>query len=399
MTTNSNTLPRLDLSARLEAAIASGHPWIYKNHVPASFNAPAGWVKVHSGKRIAFAIWDPQSQLALRIYSRDLLPDAAWVKQRVAAAALLRADLVADGKTTAFRLINGEGDLLPGVVVDYYEGYAVIVLDSPALGVLLPWLLDALTELSVAGIQIRGIVQRRRAKAMAAEEEKIQQLWGKPLPPRLVVCENGLRLRADLHSGQKTGLFLDHRDNRARIEACSQGRRVLNLFAYSGAFSVYAARGGASHVTSVDVAEAALDDARENFRLNGFDPEAHEFVSQDVFAYLEDPHNTQAFDLVIVDPPSFARRIDQVKQAKKAYGRLFTLAAARVSAGGYLALGSCTARISSGEFHSLAIQATQRAHTSLKIISETGHAVDHPVQRAHPEGRYLKFILGQILRS
>jgi 23S rRNA (cytosine1962-C5)-methyltransferase len=306
---------------------------------------------------------------------------------------------VASERTTAFRLINGEGDFLPGVVVDYYEGYAVIVLDSPALEVLLPWLVDALQAIPEAGgIRIRGILQRRRGKAGATQEEKVQPVWGKPLPAQLIISENGLRLRANLLSGQKTGLFLDHRDNRARIEACAKGRRVLNLFAYSGAFSLYAARGGATRVTSVDLAEAALADARENFRLNGFDAECHELVTQDAFAYLKDSPSERAFDLVIVDPPSFARRMDQVKQAKKAYARLFALAAARVSDGGYLALGSCTARVSPEDFRSIASDAVSQTRASLQIIAETGHAPDHPVQSAHPEGRYLKFILGRISR-
>lgn len=314
-------VPVLELPATLSRSLGAGHPWVYRDHVPRGFDAPNGtWVRVRSGPITAVALWDAASALALRIYSYSDVPDAGWVKARVEAALELRRLSGVAERSNAYRWIAGEGDHLPGITVDRYAGYAVLTTDGAALESIVPWVTEGLRETD----ELQGIVRKVRG---ATEAERLETLWGRSPPRDLVVEEHGLRFRANLREGQKTGLFLDQRENRHHVESLSSGRRVLNLFGYTGGFSAYAARGGATEVTTIDVAEGAIGDARENFRLNGFDADAHEFVATDVFQYLPAAAaRGERFELVICDPPSFARSRAHRDRAMKAYVKLHALA-------------------------------------------------------------------------
>ena len=225
---------------------------------------------------------------------------------------------------------------------------------------------------------------------------ELETLWGEAPPPELTILENDLKIIANLYDGQKTGLFLDHRDNRALLGRLAKDMTVLNLFAYTGAFSLYAARGGASRVTSVDIAPAAMRDAARNFSLNGFDPEAHEFVAADCFKLLEDyVREGKQFDLVILDPPSLARSKDNRFAAARAYKKLNVLALKCVRDGGLLASASCTSQIGPDHFKEILLEAGLDTGRRLQILQENGHAPDHPVPMSFPEGRYLKFVLAR----
>ena len=274
----SDHLPTLVLPRTLEPSLGRGHFWVYRDHVPRSFEAASGsWVRVKAGRFVGYALWDPASPIALRVFSQRAQPDLAWVRERVRAAWELRQG-VRDGHTNAFRWVAGEGDGLPGVVVDYYAGFVVLVTSSDALGPIVPWVVEALGEVT----SLRGILRRRRHR----EGDQAETISGRAPPRELVVEEHGVRFLADLVSGQKTGLYLDQRENRQFVANLAAGRRMLNLFSYSGGFSVHAALAGASEVTSVDSAPAAMADARRNFELNGLDPEAHHFVVADVHEFL-----------------------------------------------------------------------------------------------------------------
>ena len=383
----------LRLPAHLEHSVLSGHPWIYRDQLPQSFTpGEPCWVDLVLAKLRCCALYDPDSALALRVYSREQRVDANWVQQRVRDALALRQLWRDPERTDAFRLLNGEGDLLPGVVADSYAGFVVIKLASRACELVLPWLVSALDEV----VRPSGIVLRQGLrKAGPPAPERLTLLSGS-LPPReLWVRENGLHLAADLYQGQKTGLFLDQRDNRALVERFARGRQVLNLFAYSGGFSLYAARGGASATTSVDIAAPALDDAKENFRKNDFDPSAHDFVAADVFDYLERCRvGKRRFDFVICDPPSFGSQKAQLDKALAAYTRLFAAALKVTAPGALFAASSCTARVSAGELTRALAQAARKARRQVRVFADTGHAPDHPIAAGHPEGRYLKFLLG-----
>jgi 23S rRNA (cytosine1962-C5)-methyltransferase len=387
------SLPVVELPAQLAHALGSGHLWIYRDHVPRSFHAETGsWVRVQAGPIHAVALWDADSPLALRVFSRDRVPDAAWVAERVRAAVELRRSSGVMDRASAYRLIAGEGDRLPGIFVDRYGAFAVITTDGAAVSAIVPWVVEALANLG----DLAGVVEKRRR----TETERLVTAWGRPPPRDLIVEENGLRFHANLYEGQKTGLFLDQRDNRSTIEGLSRGRRVLNLFGYTGAFSVYAARGGGTEVTTVDVADGAVAAARENFTLNGFDPELHEFVVADVFEYLRAAaERRERFDVVICDPPSFARSRAHRDRALKAYARLHSAALAVTVPFGLYAASSCTTQVSPEAFRATMADGARKARYSLQIVHDAGHAPDHPVLAGHPEGRYLKFVVARALPS
>lgn len=382
----------LELPHFLKGALASGHPWVYRDHVPRGFSAASGsWVRIRAGNYQAWALWDQSSPIALRVFAESKCPDEGWIKERVLRAWELREPLRREG-TSAYRWIHGEGDGLPAIVVDLYAGWAVILTYVDSVEGLIPSLVEALG----ACTELKGIVRRRKEEPTA---ERLELLAGRLPPSDLVIEESGLRYHANLFAGQKTGLFLDQRENRRFVGNLSAGASVLNLFAYTGGFSLRAAQGGASSVTSVDIAPGAIGAARDNFVLNGLDPEAHEFVVDDVFEYLNTLRRTKrTFDVVVSDPPSFARSREQLPQALDAYERLTTAGLRATRWGGTYVASSCTAQVSSEAFREVLAKAARQARCRFQIFHEAGQAIDHPLFAHHPEGRYLKFMVGRVLR-
>ncbi len=382
------------LSPRLKAQLRRGHPWVYRDAVArAPAGLPAGaWVRVQSANQQAVGLWDDVGPIAVRLFSRTTVPDASFIQARVQAAWRLRRPLRHPARqTTAYRWLYGESDGIPGVVVDLYgdvesgQKWAVLKTYSPSLARVRKWVVDALSGV----IDLAGVIDR--------SGEDWALLAGAPPPGEIIIAENGLRFAVDVLRGQKTGFFLDQRDNRATVAGWSQGRRVLNLFSYTGGFSLYAARGGARKVVSVDSAPAAMATAQRNFALNGIDASAHDFIVADVFDLLQRWHGEgRRFDLIIVDPPSFARAKSQTPQALRAYRRLNALAMRCLAADGMLAASSCTAQVGPAAFGEMLAEAAADARCQLRIQQEAGHALDHPVAAHFPEGRYLKFVLGAV---
>ncbi|GIV97282.1 MAG: SAM-dependent methyltransferase [Herpetosiphonaceae bacterium] len=388
-------LPEIVLPLQLKGRLRAGHPWIYRDHVPAGLNYPSGtWLRLRCGGWSGYGLWDAQSPIAIRVFSQRQIPDARWVYERVQAAWLLR-EPVRNSKTTAYRWLFGEADWLPGLTVDLYGHYAVLQTYAESVDVLVPWVVEALRRIT----PLRGILRRSQASLQEVEDhqradQKAHVLWGGAPPADLVVLEHGLKFRANLFAGQKTGLFLDHRENRRYLENYCAGRRVLNCFSYTGAFSVYAARGGAAEVTSVDIAPASAEEARANVRLNGLDPQRHHFLVEDVFDLLgRYAQQGLQFDLIILDPPSFARGKRHVHAAVRAYTRLNQLALRCLPPGGLLATASCTSQVSPEMFRELLAEAAAGAGCRLRIVHDAGQPVDHPVPAHFLEGRYLKFML------
>ncbi|HEY0738881.1 MAG TPA: class I SAM-dependent rRNA methyltransferase [Herpetosiphonaceae bacterium] len=382
----------VQLPLHLKKHLSAGHPWVYRDHVPAGLRFESGtWVRVTCGPWTGFGLWDATSPIAIRIFSQQQTPNADWIAAQVAAAWELRAPL-RQTATTAYRVLFGEGDGLPGITVDLYGAYAVIATYADSVRTLVPWIVAALREI----VPLEGIVERV-ARGEAEADAKIRLLWGELPPPDLVIEEHGLKFRANLFAGQKTGLFLDHRENRHFLESWSHGRRVLNCFSYTGAFSLYAAWGGATDVVSCDIAPAAAEDARVNFGLNGFNPNSYQFLVEDCFALLERyAAEGQRFDLVILDPPSFASTKRQAHAAVRAYTRLNQLALRCVEPGGLLASASCTSQVSPEHFRAMLADAASNAGCQLQILHDAGQPLDHPVPAHFPEGRYLKFMLCRV---
>jgi 23S rRNA (cytosine1962-C5)-methyltransferase len=378
----------------LGPALAAGHPWIYRDHIPRGCHWPSGtFVPFTAGSFRGWGLWDEESAIALRVFSAGPEPCRELFRQRVAQASELRREFL-PARTNAYRLLYGEGDFLPGVTVDVYDGFAAMVTYANALDSVVPWVVDAL----VACVPLRGIAIRRDSGDDAPGTSRLETLWGEPPPANLTIEEYGWRFHADLEVGQKTGLFLDQRENRHFIESVSANRTVLNLFSYTGGFSVYAAGGGARRVTSVDIAKAAMARAEDNFRLNQMDPKVHQFVVADCYDYLRQQElEGRRFDLVISDPPSLARNRQQVHTARRAYVKLSALGISRVEVGGIYAGASCTAQISPEVFREILGEAAAQAGRRLQIVHEASHAPDHPIGAGHKEGRYLKFVVGRVL--
>ncbi len=344
---------------------------------------------MQAGSFSAFGLWDADSPIAVRIFSTRKPPDATWVRQRVREAWNLRASLRARG-VTGYRLIFGEADQLPGIVVDVYGQFAVVVAYSSSLGSLLPLVAEAVAETA----ELRGVVRRRKDE----RGSQLFPLWGESPPEEVFVEELGMRFGARLRVGQKTGLFFDHRENRSYVRKKAAGLHVLNLFAYVGGFSVAAALGGAASVTSVDIAGPAMEDCLRHFELNGLGDFPHETVVGDVFRFLEESAQTgRRFDLVVCDPPSFARNRQQLRAAEKAYRRLLAAGFSVTRPGGLFCAASCTSQVSPEAFRRAINDAARKSRVRFQVVREAAHPEDHPISIGHEEGRYLKFVAGRVL--
>lgn len=388
-----STTHTLKLSKALQASLSVGHPWVYRNHVPAQFIAETGsWVKVRAGATSVWGLWDDTTQIALRVYSRHGPLRDADVEYRIAAALAYRQSRLSHD-TTAYRLINGEGDDLPGIVVDVYGSFAVVATYGAAVRTIVPMIVESLRRRLLP----TGIVERNMT-ADENDEPRLNWIHGHAPPGDFSIEEYGARFFADLAQGHKTGLYLDQRENRRTIAGYVKGARVLNLFSYTGAFSVVAALAGAERVTSVDIAAPVMARAKDNFGLNRLDVAAHEFVVGDCLAYLKVQSTaSERYDVVICDPPSMARSRLQLHDALGAYVRVNALGMRLVRPGGVYAASSCTAQVSPVAFREVLAQAARNAGRRAQIIHEAGHAWDHPINLGHPEGRYLKFLIMRMV--
>jgi 23S rRNA (cytosine1962-C5)-methyltransferase len=388
---------RLALRPGLGRHLRAGHPWVFKKGLEHLPRIPAGSVVdvTEGGKFVARGYFDPHSPIAVRVLTRDVRDtiDQAFLEGRIARALRLRRGLLDLAATTAFRWVHGEGDGLPGVVVDLYGTLAVVKLYSAGLTPYRGMLVEALRKVHP---ELSGVLGRDQlAEAETLEEDAGrgggQLLWG-AAPEQVTILEKGVRFRVDPWRGQKTGFFLDQRENRGLVRHLAKGARVLNCFCFSGGFSVNAALGGATHVFSVDQDADAIALARENFRENGLDPEQHDFLAADVFRLLQSFRDEgRQFELVVLDPPAFAKTQRAVEAALDGYASLNRQALALVAPGGLLATSSCSARVSPEAFLGALKEAATKAGVDLTLLEERYQPPDHPVALAFPEGRYLKF--------
>lgn len=390
---------RLRVTAVAENHIRSGHPWVYSDSVREQNRAGrAGELAVifdRSDKFLAVGFFDPESPIRVRILhvGKPLTVDAGFWRQRLEAACRRRAGLFG-ANTTGYRLINGESDGCPGLVLDRYDTTLVLKIYTAAW---LPWLetIETLLRERLPGGAMVFRCSRNIERVASACDSRFKPAPSPSTAPgaAVVFCENGIRFEADVWRGQKTGFFLDQRDNRSLVESLARGRSVLNAFSFSGGFSLYAARGGAKSVTDLDISQHALASAKRNFALNAADATIaqcpHEPIQTDVFEWLAGNGGRQ-FDLIVLDPPSLAKREMERAGAIRAYGKLVAGGLGHLNAGGVLVACSCSAHVTAAEFFDAARAAATRSGRRFTELQTTGHAPDH--HATFPEANYLKAI-------
>ncbi len=393
----------LDLRKDLARHLRAGHPWVFRKAIekpPRGLAAGAIVDVTEGGRFVARGYHDPHSAISVRILTRDGAEeiDAAFWRRRVARALALRRELVRD--TTGYRLLHGESDGLPGVVADRYDRFAVLKLYSAGLGPHRAAIVEALRVEAegLAGVYGRDEIPRDDDEDSAgAPQGRVH--WGEEPPERIGIVEHGMQIFVDVRRGQKTGYFLDQRENRRMVRELARGRpEALNLFSYTGGFSVAAALGGARHVFSVDVDRDAVALARDNFRANGLDPADHAFAAEDAFELLaRSRREGRRFDLVVCDPPAFAKSQKAVEAAVAGYASLNRAALSVLAPGGLLVTASCSARVPAEQFFDAVREAAFKARVDLQLVQETRQPPDHPVSPQFREGRYLKcFVLRRV---
>ncbi len=390
----------LHVTRAAERHLRNGHPWLFADSIVRQSHEgkPGDLGVVFDQKRrfLAIGLYDPTSPIRLRVLQQGTQAtiDAAWLRSQLGAAIQVRQPLATDPQTTGYRVVYGENDGLPGCVVDRFAATLVVKLYTLAW---LPHLADLLHGLQQ--IQPAEQIVLRLSRNMQSEPEQLYGLHdglvlvGGSLTGPVIFLENGLRFEAEPIHGQKTGFFLDQRENRARVETLAADKRVLNVFAYNGGFSLYAARGGASEVTSLDISQPALSAAERNFALNQTVPTVaaadHRLLQGDAFLLLQELARAhERYDLVIIDPPAFAKRQTEIARALKAYAQLTKLGLGVLQQAGTLVLASCSSRVGQAEFVANAQTAAAEAGRPLTIFEQTDHALDHPIGFA--EGAYLK---------
>lgn len=396
------------VSNAAERALKQGHPWIFDEAIKKISNpkAAAGDIAIIFDKKnefLAAGFYDPLSPIRIRVFQHHK-PTAVgldFFRKRITEAYELRRAIFADGKTTAFRLINGENDLLPGMITDLYDKTAVIKIYTPAWLAHFKNYVQALKDV----INLERIVIRLN-RDLSGQAEKLYGLHDGFVSDSsdgvVKFLENGLTFIADTVHGHKTGFFLDQRENRKKTGELASGRNVLNVFSYTGGFSLYAARGGAPKVVSLDCSKPALDESEKIFKLNKDCPAiancVHETVCGDAFPILGryKTSNTK-FGLVVVDPPSFAKRQSEVPGALKAYYRLAIASLNVVEKNGILVMASCSSRVPADDFFKIIFSAASASGFELVEMDRTFNAPDHPVR--FPEGAYLKCLYAQVKKN
>jgi 23S rRNA (cytosine1962-C5)-methyltransferase len=414
---NVDSLPRpsgkriaIRVSPAAEHVLRGGHPWVFDHAIRGQSRAgQSGDLAVIFDSRrrfLAIGLYDPDSPIRVRVlqHHQQTTINCAWFTERLRAAAAKRQSLLANS-TNGYRLVHGENDGLPGLIIDRYADTLVIKLYTAAW---LPFLDDIVVGLQTVQPFERLVVRFSRKLDASMAQYGLsdgQIVIGAALTGPVTFQENELRFAADVVHGHKTGFFFDQRENRAHVRTLSAGRHVLDVFAYSGGFSLYAAAGGAASVTSVDISAPALEAAAFNFALNQVDTYGranrniqvaeHKILVDDAFERLKQFHRIgQTFDMVIIDPPSFAKNTTEIERALAAYARLTRLATQVLASGGVLVMASCSSRVTADAFFDTVTQTANDAGRPITEIRRTGHPLDHPI--GFPQGEYLKCLFATV---
>lgn len=376
------------------------HPWIFSGAIPGRLpdGVTSGTpVKVtdEQGEFLAQGYFNSYSQIAVRIWSYDPqeIVDEKFFAQRIRLARSLR-DRFIDNKTTdAYRVVNSENDLLPGLIVDKYGDYLTVQYHTAGIEA---WKNEIIKAL-IAEYEPKGIYERSESAAKVKDGGEVKKglVYGE-VPEFVTIKENGFQFLVSLSEGQKTGFFLDQRDKRQALMKYAKGQQVLNCFSYTGGFSVYAGAAGASRIVSVDISERAVELSKENMKLNGIDPKKCEFVVADVKRYLEQVRPGE-FGTVVLDPPAFVKDRRKVREGLRGYRFINETAMKIMPSEGILLTCSCSAHVSLEDFRHMLTESAGRAGRTAQIIEQYTHGVDHPELVAFKEGEYLKSLFLRII--
>lgn len=396
----------------------AGHPWIFSNAIIEGPICDDGRrfedvglveVRAHDGYFLGIGMFNPRTSISVRMLAlshggsveKNFSVDEEFFSERFLALEKLKKEFLPT-RTTAYRLANADADYLPGLIVDRYENVFVFQIHTACMDLFKNEIVEALKKnFDCEVIVERSDIESRKADGLQSLPVKIHH--GK-IDGSVEFIENGVKFLADVLCGQKTGFFLDQREARQKAGELSKGKKVLNLFAYSGGFGLYAALNGAEKVVTLDSSEKALELAQENFRINGIDidskngKEKYEFICGDVFDYLtESSAEAGQFDLIVCDPPAFAKSNDKIEQAKKAYTDLNKKCLKLLGDGGILVTSSCSGRISHEDFRDILRIAAGRIKKDARILANLSQPFDHTERLCFTEGRYLKTMILQVL--
>lgn len=381
-----------------DEAVRRFHPWIFSGAVKSADHGikEGEWVEVFAekGSFLASGYALPGS-IAVKICSyKQVDPDQNWWNERIKNAWLLRkvSGLVENENTNCYRLIFSEGDMLPGLIIDYYNGTAIIQTHSAFMHDAKPMITAALRDLF--GDALVAVFDKSSDTMARYTDFKLEDIYLFGHSGAGEVMENGLKFNANWEDGQKTGFFLDQRDNRKLIQRYSKDRKVLNTFCYTGGFSVYALAAGAKLVHSVDSSVKAIEGAKRNVELNGLNDERHETFAMDAKLYLD--NMDEQYDLIVLDPPAFAKHMDARHKAIKGYVKLNKQAMLKIAPGGILFTFSCSQVVDRQQFYSAVTAAAIEAGREIKILHQLTQPEDHPINIFHPEGQYLKGLVLMI---
>jgi 23S rRNA (cytosine1962-C5)-methyltransferase len=386
--------PEITLKKGREAALLRGHPWIFSRAIQTVKGNPGAGdivrLQDYAGKPLALGFFNPNTDIAFRLLSKDCDHDinADFWQRRLQSAIVLRKRVINE-QTNAYRLINAEGDGFPGLIVDVYDSALVVSIATAGIEKQKEHILSAL----ISNLEPKCIYEQSEGRSRKLEglENKKGFIYGSSETGVQQIKENGWKFEVDFIGGQKTGFFLDQRINRERIGALSLNASVLNCFSYTGAFSVYCVAAGAKKIVSLDISKAACAAARKNLQSNGFSPEVHPVIDADVFDYLRE--TKEKFDLIILDPPAFAKTRHDVQKAASGYKEINMQALKSLNSGGVLATFSCSNFIEEELFYKIVLGAACDAGANLRILSRLEAGPDHPILLGHSEGRYLKGLL------
>ena len=393
-------MDKVILKPRREESLLRYHPWVFSGAIAQIVGHPAEGdlvsVCAADGRVLCCGHYQIGS-IAVRVLSFDEDPTQPdyWFRMLSRAYALREAyGLATSEATTCYRLVHGEGDGLPGLIIDYYDGVCVLQAHSVGMFRAKSAIVDALKQ--VYGDRLKAVYDKSSGTApFKAGLDLVDGYLYKAdgfAADELAVLENGNKFLVNWCEGQKTGFFLDQRENRFKVGSLAKGRRVLNLFCYTGGFSIYALAGGAAHVDSVDSSQRAMDMVDKNVALNGFGSGLHTSYCTDAIDFVKNVPDG-AYDLMIVDPPAFAKHRGALKNALRAYQRLNAAAIAKVAPGGFVFTFSCSQVVDKEAFALAVFSAAAETGRSVRILDRLNQPADHSVNIYHPEGEYLKGLL------